>query len=94
MDEITFTMQIDGQKVTMIVLFTFYSELTNANYMIYTPDDDDVQEVSISAARYDPANPNRLLPLKDDTDRALVQSFIDYVSNKDDLMRDGKTIPQ
>lgn len=79
--DITFVMHMDGQDVTMTVLFTFYSELTKANYMLYTPDPlDGSVQVRISAARYDPKDLTKILPLRDDQDRAVVQSYLEYVS--------------
>lgn len=79
--DITFVMHMDGQDVTMTVLFTFYSDLTQANYMLYTPDPlDGSTQVRISAARYDPKDLSHILPLRDDQDRAIVQSYLEYVS--------------
>ena len=37
--DITFTMEIDGAPCQCTVLFTFYSDITKAHYMLYTPDD-------------------------------------------------------
>lgn len=78
--EITFEMTLDGAPVTCTVLFTFSSDETGANYMIYTPDDPAGREVRLMAARFDPADLTALYPLRDDRDRAVVQSFLDYVS--------------
>ena len=79
--EITFEMELDGKQVTCTVLFTFSSDETGANYMLYTPDDPAGSEVHLMAARFDPENLGALYPLQDDRDRAIVQSFIDYVSS-------------
>lgn len=79
--DITFVMHTEEGNVTMTVLFTFYSELTDANYMLYTPDPlDGSRQVRISAARYDPMDLSKLMPLKDDRDRAIVQSYLEYVA--------------
>jgi len=78
--EITFDMELDGSRVTCTVLFTFSSDETGANYMIYTPDDPSAAEVRLMSARFDPADITTLLPLADDRDRAIVQTVIDYVS--------------
>lgn len=78
--EITFDMNLDGERVTCTVLFTFSSEETGANYMLYTPDDPAGTEVRLMAARFDPQDISVLYPLADDRDRAIVQSFLDYVS--------------
>ena len=79
--EITFEMELDGQKTTCTVLFTFCSDETGANYMLYTPDDPAGKEVRLMAARFDPQNITALYPLEGDRDRAIVQSFLDYVSS-------------
>ena len=77
----TFVMHTPQGDVTMQVLFTFSSQETQANYMLYTPDDlTSGQAVSLSACRYDPADLTRIMPLKDDTDRKIVQEFINYIS--------------
>lgn len=82
--ELTFVTQMDGKQVTCTVLFTFYSEQTDTNYMLYTPDDPEhCQQVKLVAARFDPADPSAIYPLRDDTDRAIVQSFVEYVSSHD-----------
>ncbi len=79
--ERTIEMNLAGKQVICTVLFTFSSDETGANYMLYTPDDPTAAEVRLMAARFDPENISLLYPLKDDRDRAIVQSFIDYVSS-------------
>ena len=78
--EITFEMELDGKQTTCTVLFTFSSEETGGNYMIYTPDDPMGKEVRLMASRFHPEQMTALYPLQDDKDRAIVQSFLDYVS--------------
>ena len=49
--------------------------------MLYTPDDlNSGKAVSLSACRYDPRDLSRIMPLRDDTDRRIVQEFINYIS--------------
>ena len=80
--EITFRMEIEGKQCECTVLFTFYSDITKAHYMLYTPDDPaGTEQVRLIAARYNPEDLSQLESLRDDTDRAIVQSFIDYVSS-------------
>ena len=80
--DITFTMEIDGAPCQCTVLFTFYSDITKAHYMLYTPDDPaGPAQVRLIAARYQPEDLSKLESLRDDTDRAIVQSFIEYVSS-------------
>lgn len=79
--EMTFIMHTPEGDVTMQVLFTFFSEETNAHYMLYTPDSlDSGKPVALSACRYDPNDLTRILPLQGDMDRDVVQSFITYIS--------------
>lgn len=81
--ELTFEMELDGQKRTCTVLFTFYSEQTDANYMLYTPDDPEtVPELHIMAGRFDPENLTAIHPLQNDTDRMIVQQFLEYVTSE------------
>ena len=54
-NEISFVMHTPQGDVTMHVLFTFFSEETGANYMLYTPDDaNSGKPVALSACRYAP----------------------------------------
>ena len=79
--EMSFIMHTPEGDVTMHVLFTFFSEETNAHYMLYTPDElDSGKPPRLSAARYDPEDLTRLMPLRGDMDRDVVQSFINYIS--------------
>lgn len=80
--ELTFEMNLDGQQVTCTILFTFSSEETQANYLIYTPDAPDGTQVRVMAARFDPENLTALYPLEGDADRVIVQSFLDYMQNQ------------
>lgn len=100
--EITFQMELDGEQVTCTVLFTFSSEETGANYMLYTPDDPTGTQVRLMAARFNPNDITCLSQLADDRDRAIVQSFIEYVSSHtseemaaeaDDGIRDVTDLP-
>lgn len=80
--ELTFEMELDGQKRICTVLFTFYSEQTDANYMLYTPDDPEiVKELHIMAGRFNPEDLTAIHPLRDDTDRMIVQQFLEYVTS-------------
>ena len=78
--ELTFEMQLDGEQVTCTVLFTFSSDETGADYILYTPDDPSAPEVRLMAGRYDPNNIRAIYPLQDDRDRTIVQNVIDYVT--------------
>lgn len=59
----TFTMiDENGQEVVYDVLFTFESEETNKNYIVYTDQSkDDNGNIQVYASIYDPENPNSKL---------------------------------
>ena len=82
--ELTFETVLDGVPVTCTVLFTFSSDETGADYMLYTPDDPTGTEVRVLAGRYDPNAPTAIYPLQDDRDRAIVQTVLDYVSSQEE----------
>ena len=95
--DITFTMEIDGAPCQCTVLFTFYSDITKAHYMLYTPDDPaGTVQVRLIAARYQPEDLSKLESLRDDTDRAIVQSFIEYVSSysAEEIERDCRSVEE
>ena len=80
--EMTFKMHIDGKEVECTVLFTFYSKVTDAHYMLYTTDKPSAGgQLNMSAARYDPKKLSALYPLNGEEDRKIVQDFINYVSS-------------
>ena len=79
--EMSFIMHTPAGDVTMQVLFTFFSEETKAHYMLFTPDElESGQPPRLSAARYDPDDLTRIMPLQGDMDKDVVQSFINYIS--------------
>ena len=79
--EMSFVMHTPEGDVQMQVLFTFFSEETKVHYMLFTPDDlDSGKPPRLSAARYDPDDLTKILPLQGDMDRDVVQSFINYIS--------------
>ncbi len=79
--EMSFIMHTPEGDVTMNVLFTFESPETKAFYMLYTPDPlDSPTPVRLNACRFDPEDPTRILPLRDENDRKVVQGFINYIS--------------
>ena len=81
MSEMSFIMHTPEGDVTMQVLFTFESPETKAFYMLYTPDPlDSPTPVRLSACRFNPDDPTRILPLEGENDRKIVQGFINYIS--------------
>lgn len=59
----TFTMiDENGREIVYDVLFTFESEETNKNYIVYTDQSkDDKGNIQVYASIYDPENPNSKL---------------------------------
>ena len=91
--DITFTMEIEGKTCQCTVLFTFYSEITDAHYMLYTPDDPaGTGQVRLIAARYNPGDLSTLESLRDEKDRAIVQSYLEYVAthSSEEIARDAQ----
>lgn len=80
--ELTFEMELDGEKRICTVLFTFYSDQTKADYMLYTPDNPEgTEQIRVMAGRFNPEDLSAIYPLQDDTDRQLVQQFLEYMVN-------------
>jgi hypothetical protein len=80
-EEMSFIMHTPEGDVTMHVLFTFESPETKAFYMLYTPDPlDSPTPVRLSACRFNPDDPTKILPLQGENDRKIVQGFINYIS--------------
>lgn len=74
--EMSFIMHTPEGDVTMNVLFTFESPETKAFYMLYTPDPlDSPTPVRLSACRFDPEDPTKILPLQGENDRKIVQQL-------------------
>lgn len=95
--ELTFEMEIDGSRRTCTVLFTFYSEQTDAHYMLYTPDDPAAGgQLQLMAGRFDPAQLTAILPLQSDLDRQLVQQFLDYVTSRtpEEMAQDAEALQE
>lgn len=63
MNKNTFSMiNEEGKEVTYDVLFTFESEETNKNYIVYTDQSkDDNGNIQVYASVYDPNDPNSKL---------------------------------
>ena len=59
----TFTMvNQDGEEIVYDVLFTYESEETHKNYIVYTNNTlDETGNVEVYASTYDPSNPNSKL---------------------------------
>ena len=69
----------EGNEITFEVLFTFESDETGKNYMVYTDNSyDDEGNLCIYAAIYNPIDEEKkLIPIEDDNEWAFVEEMID-----------------
>ena len=91
--EMSFVMHTPEGDVHMQVLFTFFSEETKVHYMLFTPDDlESGKPPRLSAARYDPDDLTKILPLQGQMDKDVVQSFINYISTtpRDEVVKNAQ----
>lgn len=74
----------EGKKVECEVLFTFESEETNKNYIVYTDNTkDDKGNVRVFASIYDPNSENgELLPIETDKEWNIVEAIIDSIQEE------------
>ena len=89
MDKNTFTvMDENGKEVTCEVLFTFDSEETNKNYIVYTDNTtDDEGNVKVYASTFDPnAESTELKPIESEREWKIIETILESIqeeSNKD-----------
>lgn len=75
----TFTLiDENGKEVEYDVLFTFESEETNKNYIVYTDQTkDDVGNIQVYASIYDPDNPNsKLDPIETEKEWKVIETIL------------------
>ena len=74
----------DGNEIQCEVLFTFESEETKKNYIVYTDNTkDDKGNVRVFASIYDPNNENgELLPIETDKEWNIVEAIIDSIQEE------------
>lgn len=68
----------NGNEVEYDVLFTFESEETNKNYIVYTDQTkDDVGNIQVYASIYDPNDPNsKLEPITTDKEWKVIETIL------------------
>ncbi|MGN0179689.1 MAG: DUF1292 domain-containing protein [Monoglobaceae bacterium] len=68
----------DGIEVECEILFTFESDVTNRNYIVYTDDTtNDDGEVNVYASIYDPTiEDSKLLPIETDEEWKMIESIL------------------
>lgn len=87
MDErITFTiMGDDGKEVECEVLFTFESEATGKNYIVYTDDSfDEDGNIAVHASVYNPdEDETLLLPVETEEEWAMIETLLEQIQDGD-----------
>ena len=81
----TFTvMDENGKEVTCEVLFTFDSEETKKNYIVYTDNTTDEDgNVRVYASTFDPNNENtELKPIETDREWKIVETILDSIQEE------------
>ena len=68
----------NGNEVEYDVLFTFESEETNKNYIVYTDQSkDDAGNIQVYASIYDPNDPNsKLEPITTDKEWKVIETIL------------------
>ena len=81
----TFTVKNDkGEEVTCEVLFTFDSEETKKNYIVYTDNTtDDDGNVRVYASVYKPEDENtELLPIESEREWKIVETILESIQEE------------
>ena len=81
----TFTMiDQDGNEVVYDVLFTFESDETNKNYIVYTDQSkDDKGNIQVYASIYDPENPNsKLEPIETEKEWKVIETILETLQEE------------
>lgn len=75
---------INGKEVECEVLFTFESEETKKNYMVYTDNStDDVGNVRVYASVFKPeAEPLELLPVETEREWKIIETILDSIQEE------------
>lgn len=81
-DEMKFkALDKDGKEVTCEVLFTFGSDTTGKDYMVYTDHSEDENgNTKVYASSYDPDDPESdLTPIESDVEWYVVRSILEEI---------------
>lgn len=73
----------NGREIDCEALFTFESEETNRNYMVYTDNTTDEEgNVKVYAAIYEPENKEGLLqPIETEKEWKIIETILDEIQN-------------
>ena len=74
----------EGQEVECEVLFTFESEETNKNYMVYTDNTTDSEgNVKVYASIYDPEKPeSELMPIESEAEWKIIETILEEIQSE------------
>lgn len=74
----------NGNEVVYDVLFTFESEETNKNYIVYTDQSkDDKGNIQVYASIYDPENPNsKLEPIETEKEWKVIETILETLQEE------------
>ena len=74
----------DGKEIECEILFTFESDETNKNYMVYTDNTTDENgNTKVYASIYDPNDPEtRLIPIEDDKEWKIIETILEELQNE------------
>ena len=84
-EEMTFKMvDENGKEKECEVLFTFESEETNKNYMVYTDHtQDEAGNTRVFASIFDPNDPNsKLLPIETEKEWNIIKTILAEIQNE------------
>lgn len=79
--DMTFTItNEEGQEITCDILFTFDSEETGKNYIVYTDNTQDEEgNTKVYASIYNPEDTTKLEPITTDKEWKIIQIVLDEV---------------
>ena len=74
----------NGREIVYDVLFTFESEETNKNYIVYTDQSkDDKGNIQVYASIYDPENPNsKLEPIETEKEWKVIETILETLQEE------------
>ena len=74
----------EGNEITFEVLFTFESDETGKNYMVYTDNSKDEQgNIRVYSSVFEPdSNPLRLLPVETEREWKIIETIITSITEE------------
>ncbi len=82
----------DGKEIVCEVLFTFNSEETKKDYIVYTDNTtDDDGNVKVYASIYDPnKEKTELIPIETDREWKIIETILDTIQEENNKNNDNK----